>query len=143
LSLYLDTSVVLPILIQEQSTAMVQAYLRANERELLLSDFAAAEIASALSRLLRSGLLDDAGASSRLADFEAWRAATTSPIDLHAADARLAYAYVRKFDLALRAPDALHIAIAHRHDATLVTFDRRMARAAAQLGVAAEMPATA
>ena len=142
MSLYLDASILLPALIQEESTATVHAYLAATDRELLISDFAAAEVASALSRLLRTGLLDGASASSRLADFEAWRAATSSPIDLHAADARLAYAYVRKFDLALRAPDALHIAIARRRDAMLVTFDRRMARAALQLGVAAEIPAT-
>lgn len=140
MSLYLDTSVLLPTLIQEESTIAVQTYLQANGRELLISDFAAAEVASALSRLLRTGLLDGPGASARLADFEAWRAATSSPVDLHAADARLAYVYVRKFDLALRAPDALHIAIARRHDAVLVTFDRRMARAAAALGITAYVP---
>jgi uncharacterized protein len=70
-----------------------------------------------------------------------WRAAMVSPADLHAADARLACAYVRHFDLMLRAPDALHLAIARRLDATLVTFDQRMARAAAALGIAAQMPA--
>ncbi|MBV9375949.1 MAG: VapC toxin family PIN domain ribonuclease, partial [Alphaproteobacteria bacterium] len=74
----------------------------------------------------------------RLADFDAWRAAATSAADVHAADARLAYIYVRRFDLGLRAPDALHLAIARRLDATLVTLDRRLAIAANQLGVAVE-----
>jgi uncharacterized protein len=143
LSLYLDTSVLLPTLIQEEATPTVQTYMRATDQELLISDFAAAEVASALSRLVRTRLLDEVGAHSRLADFEAWRAATSSPIDLHAADARLAYIYVRRFDLALRAPDALHLAVARRLGATLVTLDRRMARAAAELGIAAQVPATA
>jgi predicted nucleic acid-binding protein len=91
-----------------------------------------------LSRLLRTGLLTAAAASARLADFEAWRAATSSPVEVHAADVRLAYAYIRRFDLMLRAPDALHLAITRRIDATLATFDRRLARAAGELGVAIE-----
>lgn len=140
MSLVLDTSAILPILIQEEATSAVQAYLATAGQELLISDFAAAEVASALSRLLRTGLLDDVSATARLADFEAWRAATSTPVELHAADARLAYACVRRFDLALRAPDALHVAITRRLDATLVTLDRRMARAAAELGVDAHIP---
>jgi predicted nucleic acid-binding protein len=52
---------------------------------------------------------------------------------------RLAYAYVRRFDLILRAPDALHIAIARRLDVALVTLDRRLANAAQALGITVEM----
>ena len=48
------------------------------------------------------------------------------------------YIYVRRFDLALRAPDALHLAIARRLDATLVTLDRRLAAAAGELGIAVD-----
>ncbi len=48
------------------------------------------------------------------------------------------YIYVRRFDLALRAPDALHLAIARRLDATLVTLDRRRAAAAGELGIAVD-----
>jgi hypothetical protein len=59
---------------------------------------------------------------------------------MHAADARLAYAYVRRFELRLRAPDALHLAIARHLDVSLVTLDRRMAAAARELGIAVEMP---
>ena len=38
-------------------------------------------------------------------------------------------------------PDAIHIAAAHRLDATIVTLDRGMARAATALGVACINPA--
>jgi uncharacterized protein len=110
---------------------------------LLISDFAAAEVASALSRLTWMGLLDRTDAAARLGDFEVWRAAASSPVDVHAPDVRLAYAYVRRFDLMLRAPDALHIAIARRLDLTLVTLDRRLANAAEALGIAVEMPQAA
>jgi hypothetical protein len=77
-----------------------------------------------------------------LSDFDVWRAAMTRQAEMHAADVRLAGAFVRKFDLALRVPDALHLAIAQRLDATLVTLDRRLATAARELGVAVEEPAT-
>jgi hypothetical protein len=60
---------------------------------LLISDFAAAEVASALSRLARTALLTEADASARLKDFDAWRAAMSSPVEIAASDARLAYIY--------------------------------------------------
>jgi predicted nucleic acid-binding protein len=139
MSIYLDTSVLLPTLVNEPASGAVETYLVARQ-ERLISDFAAAEVASGLSRLVRTGLLPAAEGAARLADFEVWRAATSSPVEVHAADVRLAYAYVRRFDLMLRAPDALHLAIARRVDATLVTLDRRLERAAQQLGIAVEVP---
>jgi len=140
LSRYLDTSVLLPTLIAEPTTEAVYDFLGADGQELLVSDFTAAEVASALSRLVRMALLSDADASARLSDFDAWRAAMSLPVDIAASDARLAYIYARRFDLRLRASDALHLAIARRLDATLVTLDRRLATAACELGVAVEDP---
>ena len=137
---YLDASVLLPTLIAEPATEAVYNCLGADGRELLISDFAAAEVTAALSRLVRMALLTDADASARLTDFDAWRAAMSSPVEIGASDARLAYIYARRFDLRLRAPDALHLAIARRLDATLVTLDRRLATAARELGVAVEDP---
>lgn len=140
MSAYLDASVLLPTLIAESATEAVYHCLGTGDRELLVSDFAAAEVASALSRLVRTGLLTEADASARLADFDAWRAAMSLPVDIGSSDARLAYIYVRRFDLGLRAPDALHLAIARRLDATLVTLDRRLPAAARELGIAVEVP---
>lgn len=140
MSAYLDTSVLLPTLIAEPATEAVYDCLGADNQELLISDFAAAEVASALSRLVRIALLTEADASARLADFDAWRAAMSLPVDIGASDARLAYIYARRFDLGLRAPDALHLAIARRLDATLVTLDRRLASAAREMGMEVEVP---
>ena len=140
MSFYLDASVLIPTLVEEPATVGVKAYLVGTEEELLISDFAAAEVASALSRLVRMGLLDIADASRRLEDFDVWRAATSSPVDVHASDVRLAYALVRRFELMLRAPDALHIAIARRLDVTLVTLDRRLTNAAQELGIIVMAP---
>lgn len=121
---------------------MVRHYLAAHRQQLLISDFAAAEVASALSRLVRMGLLDSADATARVSDFDVWRAGTSSPVDVQASDMRLAYTYVRRFDLMLRAPDALHLALARRLEVTLVTLNRRLADAALALGISAGSPQT-
>ena len=47
----------------------------------------------------------------------------------------LAASYAARHDLALRAGDALHLAVASAHGLTLVTLDERMAKAAPELGV--------
>jgi uncharacterized protein len=138
LTCYLDASVMLPILIKEPASAAVDAFMSTVQRELWVSDFAAAEAASALSRLVRIGRLQATDGAARLSDFDVWRTAMTKPAEIHAVDVRLAGAYVRRFDLALRAPDALHVAIARRLDVPLVTLDRRLATAARELGVAVE-----
>jgi len=140
LRIYLDASVLIAVLAEEPASAAVRRFLRDHREDRLISDFAAAEVASAIARLLRMRLQTVEEGFARLADFDAWRAAASSAADMHAADARLAYAYVRRFDLALRAPDALHLAIARRLDATLVTLDQRLATAARELGIAVEIP---
>jgi len=84
LSAYIDTSVLLPTLIAEASTEAVYNYLGTANQELLISDFGAAEVASALSRLVRMLTLTGEDASARLADFDAWRAAMSSPVDIQA-----------------------------------------------------------
>ena len=135
MSAYLDASVILPRLIEEPASTAVRHYLAAHPQQLLISDFAAAEVASALSRLVRMGLLDGTDAVARVSDLDVWRAGASSPVDVQALDMRLAYAYVRRFDLMLRAPDALHLALARRLELTLVTLDRRLANAALALGI--------
>ena len=132
----------LPMLVKEPASGVVDAFMSNFQQELWVSDFAAAEVASALSRLVRAGSLQPLDATACLSDFDAWRAAMTFTVDLQASDARLACVYVRRFDLGLRAPDALHLAVARRLDVVLVTLDRRMAAAARELGIAVEEPKT-
>jgi predicted nucleic acid-binding protein len=140
-SFYLDASAILPILIAEPGSPAIDAFIAAVDADLAISDFAAAEVASALSRLVRIQKLDLADALIRLADFDSWRIQATATLDVAATDIRLAHVFVRRFDLMLRAPDALHAAICRRTGAVLVTLDRRLARAASELGVAVTIPA--
>ena len=142
MSLYLDASAMLPILVKEPTSAAVDAFMSTIQQELWVSDFAAAEVASALSRLVRSGRLQASDGAVCLSDFDVWRAAMTKPAEMHAVDVRVAGSYVRQFDLALRVPDALHLAITRRLDLVLVTLDRRLVAAAKELGIAVEEPTT-
>ncbi len=139
MSAYLDASAILPILIEEPGSILVDRFIADAGEALVVSEFAAAEVASALSRLVRTGLLEAADATARLADFDAWRASATVDLDLQASDIRLAHIFVRRFDLMLRAPDALHTALCRRADLTLVTLDRRLATAAGELGIRTEL----
>ncbi len=139
MGLYLDASVILPTLVEEASSQVVEQFIRTTSDQIVISAFAAAEVTSAISRLVRTGQLERQDTFIRLNDFDAWQAAATEPVDLQASDIRLAHNYVRRFELMLRVPDAIHIAICRRLDLTLVTLDQRMALAATELGVPARM----
>ena len=136
---YLDASALLPMLIAEPGSAAVDTFMETATDGLVVSEFATAEVASALSRLVRTNRLAADDASARLADFDAWRATAAEDVELNAADVRLAHLYVRRFELMLRAPDALHAAICRRADLVLITLDRRLAAAAEALGVSSRL----
>jgi hypothetical protein len=135
LSVYLDASVIIPTLVTDSASATVEAFLLANVEEIVVSDFCAAEVASAFSRLVRTGDLTTIDASARLAVFDQWCALDAQMVDVEPADIRATGALVRQFHLMLRAPDALHIVITRRLTSTMVTRDQRMARVSAVLGL--------
>lgn len=136
---YLDASLILATLIDEVGSPAAAEFLQAAPGPLLVSEFAAAEVAAALSRLSRAGEMTQEDARRRLEEFDVWVASSAQTIDVEAADVRLAGRFVRRFDLMLRAPDAVHAAIAQRLSARLVTMDRRLAAAAKNLGVEARL----
>jgi uncharacterized protein len=137
-SVYLDASALVPTLIEQNGTKAVDEFLSATNDLLVVSDLAAAEVTSALSRLVRMGRLGRDQAAALLDEFDTWRADAATMIDFLPTDFRQARLFVREFDLGLRAPDALHAAICRRTGDLMVTLDRRLAMAAATLGVAAE-----
>jgi uncharacterized protein len=135
LSLYFDASVIVPTLGQATSSESVDAFLTASLETFLVSDFGAAEVASALSRLVRMRELDEQDATKRLATFDQWLALDITSVTTEAGDISAATSLVRRFELKLLTPDALHVVIAARLGASLVTRDGRMARAAIALGL--------
>ncbi len=135
MSLYLDASVILPTLVDEATSESVEHFFRSRDDAIIISEFGAAEVASALSRLTRTGLLKPEPAAACLRRFDAWRAMIATDLELAPSDLKAASVIVRQFELGLRAPDALHLALCRRADLTLVTLDGRMAAAGGPLGV--------
>jgi predicted nucleic acid-binding protein len=140
LSFYLDASAIVPNLVEEAGSEAVRAFVARCEPDVVVSALATLETSSALSRLARMGSITTDGAISRLIRFDAWRAPYSVSPPFGAAEFELADALVRRFELGLRGPDALHLAACLRGGHTLATLDRRLADAAAALGVATTVP---
>jgi predicted nucleic acid-binding protein len=134
LSVYLDGSVLVPLFAEDPLSDRAAASLRRRPAVLIVSDFAATEFASAIARLARIGdiALDDA--RDAFAAFDIWTSRETERAEMTTSDVRAAATFIRRLDLTLRAPDAIHIALAQRRGAELLTFDKRMAAAARALG---------
>ena len=137
---YLDASFLVALLTVEPSSERADRYVRANREGLLVSNLAAAEFASAIARRVRTGEVTVAEAQADLSAFDAWLAQSAEQIDVAPADIAAGAAYLRRLDLTLRTPDAIHIAMAMRLGATLVTFDRRMATPGQALGLTVTTP---
>ena len=136
LSLYLDASVLVALLAPDPFSDRAAALLGAGQAPLIVSLLGTAEFSSAIARLVRMEAWTEAQARACFSDFDAWIDGVATQITIEPTDLRTASGFIRRLNLPLRAPDAIHIAIALRLSATLATFDRKMAAAAAALGVA-------
>lgn len=141
---YLDTSALAKMYVPERwSDALEEALV--GRRDVLVSELAVTELASALARRLRAG--DLSAADGRrvyqrvmrdIVDGDFRRLELTA--DVHREAERLLMSVALR--TALRASDALHLAQAALAGArALVTFDKRMADAAEALGTL-ELPAS-
>jgi len=131
--LYLDASVLIPAIVKEATSDAIDEFLFASSETMVISVFAAAEVASALSRLVRHGRLSEREATVRLGDFDELRTGITDRTEITSSDCQLANTNVHRFNLQLRAPDALNAAICRRLAFHLVTLDPRLS-AARELG---------
>ena len=136
MTVYLDASILVALISEDALAEQADALLRSTPDPTIVSDFAVAEMVSALSRKIRSGDLSRDEARSALAMFDAEVASAAVLVDIAPSDVQAATAFLRRFDLSLRAPDAIHIATASRFGAALATFDRRLAADAGRLGLA-------
>lgn len=126
----------MPLAVEEPMSEVVEAFISKGSMSLIVSEIAAAEAASGMSRLVRMGQISPQDGSAALADLDAWRLSATEAIDIEAGDVRLAHLLVRRFETKLRVGDALHVAICKRLDVHLISFNRGLCAAAEMLGVA-------
>jgi predicted nucleic acid-binding protein len=137
---YLDTNILVALLVREPFSERADRFLQVNAETLLVSDLAAAEFASAVARRVRMREFTLEQARIALSGFDGWLARTADRIEISASDIPLATTFLRRLDLTLRTPDAIHLAIVQRVAATLVTFDRQMAMSARALGASVATP---
>ena len=134
MSVYLDASVLVSLFIDDVFADRADKALRARVPALVVSDFAAAEFASAVAQYVRMGALTLGEAGEVLSDFDVWTERAATRVETLSADIRAAEGSLRRLDLTVRAPDAIHIATAQRIGAELATFDMKMAESARLLG---------
>ena len=134
MSRYLDTNGIIGLLTADPLTALVTATLRQNPEPIVISDFGAAEFSAVVGRKARMGAISRQHALDALAALDRW-SLRVSQVPVEGSDVLHADGFLRRLDLPLMVPDAIHIAIAQRLGATLVTFDQLMASAARILGI--------
>ncbi|HEX3535137.1 MAG TPA: type II toxin-antitoxin system VapC family toxin [Stellaceae bacterium] len=140
MSFYLDTALLVAMLTNESSTGRVQAWLDScGEGELSISPWVIAEFSSALRLKQRTRQLTADERAAALATFAELVADTLTVRPITNAHFHAAASLVERSTLALRAPDALHLAICSGHGETLCTLDRRLAEAGTALGVKTQL----
>jgi predicted nucleic acid-binding protein len=134
--IYLDASILVPLFINDAFTSRAKAFLHSDAWLLIVTDLAAAEFASAIARRVRMGDVKEADARLVFSHFDTWTGQAARRVETSTADISAAEGFLRRLDLSLRAPDAIHIATAQRLGATIATFDDKMAECARALGTA-------
>ncbi len=119
--LYFDTSFLAPLVIPEATSGKVAAFVRRlPAEEFAVSHWTRVEFSSLIAREVRMGGLDVQAATRAAARFEAMVEESFSVLLPNADDFALAKRYLGRFETRLRAGDALHLAVANNHRASVI-----------------------
>lgn len=138
--LYLDTATVLSLFVREAMSESVGKWIASHRQPLAFSDWGLTECASALGIRLRRGELDADTAKPVIRAMTTFANESCEFIACASRQQKDAQALPARFDVPLRAVDALHLAISQQAQAILVTCDKQLLAAAIGVGVKARDP---
>jgi predicted nucleic acid-binding protein len=136
---YVDTCVLLAALTPEANSGAAAAFLEQATAPLAISPWSATELHSALGLKVRTKALSSSQAEAVLQVFERSLTPGFLMLEVEPQDFCNANACLRGWTTALRAADALHLAIASGRGATLCSLDAPFVKAAQQLGLDAQL----
>jgi predicted nucleic acid-binding protein len=139
LTLYLEPCVLLACLTPEAHTDAAIAFLAGADEPLAVSNWCETELTSALGIKIRTNQLTADQAEAVLLTYRREMALAFEHFTIDEQDFLNANGCLRGWSTALRAADALHLAIAAGRDATLGSLDRTLVEAAWGLGFAARL----
>jgi predicted nucleic acid-binding protein len=112
---YLDTSLLVPLLIREPGTRRAQAFLSADAAQsLLISPWTITEFSSALTLKVRVGTITGQERRAALTMFEKFRSLRLEMVPIEAADFEVAARLCDASESPLWAGDGLHLAVCRR-----------------------------
>lgn len=133
---YLDTSVLVPLYVEEARSSEMECWLAGlGHVPLWVSPWCVAEFSSALGLKARRGELSGADLAKALAGFRRFAGQRTRVVEIVAQDFYRAGELCDRWQLGLRAGDALHLSVVERRGLTVCTLDRGMWTAAQALGL--------
>ena len=135
--IYLDTSFVVAAFLAEAASSKVEDFLRRQAAgDVAISHLTRIEVFATLARLVRMGTMTKSMAVEAEQEFDSVTAETFAMLVPSVEDFNLAAEFVRRHETGLRAPDALHLAIAANQKATaILTLDAGMQKAGRTLGL--------
>jgi predicted nucleic acid-binding protein len=140
--IYLDTSVLFPLFVRETTTPSVRRWLASVPfGESAISEWTRTEFMSGLGIRVRSGSTDAQLAREIVRMFNEWAEDSLEVLVPEREDFLLSSRYLERFELGLRAGDALHLAIASNHGARMLySLDQALIKGGHALNIKCQIP---
>ena len=118
--------------------ALVAWLSRHQDASLIISDWVVTEFAAALSVKPRTAAIDELVRTAIADQLKMPRQQVLQTVPISSSHFHMAAHFARRAQPGLRAGDALHVAMAAEAGAAIRTMDKRLARAALEIGVTVE-----